>query len=177
MPWTALGQDRALALLRDSLENPAHAYLLVGPEGSGKALLAREFARALLCSDRDVPGGPPCGDCTSCRRTISGNHPDLAEYQPKGRMGYREEDTEGIPATAAVSPFEARYKVFLLERVDALNRWAANSLLKVLEEPPATVVFVLLSARPEKVMETIASRCRVVHLQPLSSQAIATALR
>ncbi|MEX2237788.1 MAG: AAA family ATPase [Dehalococcoidia bacterium] len=174
MPWATFGQAKAVRTLSAAVADPAHAYLLCGPEGSGKEILAREFAQALLCT---APADKPCKICSACRRVEGAGHPDLVVLSPQGKLGYREEETEDIPAAAAVSPFEAPYKVFILNRVETLNRWGGNALLKVLEEPPATVVFLLLTSQPDEVIETIRSRCRLITLRPQSPAAIAETLR
>jgi DNA polymerase III subunit delta' len=172
--WETVGQAKALRLLKAALDNPAHAYLLAGPAGSGKAHLAREFAQALFCGETEFER--PCKNCPTCKRVKSRNHPDLHYLEPQGKVGYKEEETEGIPGEAAVSPFEAPYKVFILDRAESLNRWAANALLKVLEEPPLTVVCLLLTSQPEAVLETVSSRCRLVQLGALSERDIARTL-
>jgi DNA polymerase-3 subunit delta' len=175
VPWSRFAGPRALRALAAAAADPAHAYLIAGPDGSARDILATELAQALLCEENS--DSRPCEACSACRRVAGGNHPDLIVLSPQGKLGYREEETAEIPAQAAVAPFEGRHKVFLIKRADRMNRWGANALLKVLEEPPARVVLILLTAAPDQLLETVRSRCRLIEVQPPSRQAIVEATR
>ena len=109
LAWSVFGQARATSQLQAALENPAHAYLFAGPEGSGLRLLATEFTQALLCKETRLPR--PCKICSSCRRVASGAHPDVITVKPQGKQGYKEDDTAELPPAAAVAPFEGEYKI------------------------------------------------------------------
>ena len=141
---------------------PSHAYLFVGPSGSGKRAAARSFAAELL-------GGHD--------RVLSGSHPDLTWVTPSGAHEMRRADVaEPVVAAAARTPFESSRRVFVIERADTMNDEAANTLLKTLEEPPSYVVLILLTDRPGQVLPTIASRCQIVRFDPAPPERIAAGL-
>ena len=149
---------------------PSHAYLLTGPAGTGKRSAAREFAAELL--SRGAP------DPASARTRVQhGTHPDLTWVAPSGAHEMLRRDIdEAVVAAAGHTPFEAAYRVFVLERTDTLTDEAANALLKTLEEPPAYAVLLLLSDRPGQVMPTIASRCQRVRFDAPSPERLAADL-
>jgi DNA polymerase-3 subunit delta' len=151
-------------------DEPAHAYLLHGPAGTGKRDAARAFAGELLARGAKDPENAKL-------RAAHGSHPDLTWVAPSGvHEMLRGDVDEAVVAAAAHTPFEARYRVFVLERADTLIEQAANALLKTLEEPPAYVVLLLLTDRPTQVLPTIASRCQPVRFDPLPADALAQRL-
>jgi DNA polymerase-3 subunit delta' len=156
------GQERAIAFLRQAAGRPHHAYLLAGPEGGGKQLAARAFAAALLCK----AGG--CGECRDCRLALEDGHPNEVVVEPEGRDIHVDTVRSEIWHPAYRTAPEPGRKVFLVREADRLNPAAADVLLKVLEEPPADAVLLLLSARPDELPETVLSRCHVVSFLPLS---------
>jgi DNA polymerase-3 subunit delta' len=164
------GQPRAVAYLRQAAARPHHAYLLAGPEGGGKQLGARAFAAALLCKR----GG--CGECRDCRLALEDKHPNESVVEPEGRDIHVDTVRSEIWHPAYRTAPEPGRKVFLLREADRLNPAAADVLLKVLEEPPADAVIVLLSARPDELPETVVSRCHVVSFLPLSEDFVVSAL-
>jgi DNA polymerase-3 subunit delta' len=155
------GQEHAVAFLRQAVSRPHHAYLFAGPEGGGKSLAARAFVAAMLCAD----GG--CGRCRSCRLALDDKHPNEFIVEPEGRDIHVDTVKAEVWHPAYRTAPEPGRKVFLVREADRLNPAAADALLKVLEEPPADAVFVLLSARPHELPETILSRCHVVAFTPL----------
>jgi len=151
----------AAAVLGAAAEGqPSHAYLLHGPAGSGKREAARAVAAELLARG--------AADQESARtRVLRGVHPDLTWVAPSGAHEMLRRDVdEAVVAAAARTPFEAGFRVFVLERADTMNDEAANALLKTLEEPPGYVVLLLLTDRPTQVLPTIASRCQPVRFDP-----------
>jgi DNA polymerase III subunit delta' len=156
------GQDDAIVFLRSAAERPHHAYVFAGPEGSGKSLAARAFAAALLCAD----GG--CGECRDCRLALHDQHPNVFIVEPEGRDIHVDTIREDVWHPAYRTAPEPGRKVFLIREADRLSPSAADTLLKVLEEPPADAVFLLLSARAHELPETIWSRCHVVTFTALS---------
>src|SRR5205085_10691689 len=148
--------------LRQAAARPHHAYLLAGPEGCGKQQAAQAFAAALLC-DR---GG--CGECRACTLALRERHPNDFVVEPEGRDIHVDTIRSEVWHPAFRTAPEPGRKVFVIREADRLNPAAADVLLKVLEEPPADAVIVLLSARPDEVPETVLSRCHVVAFLPLA---------
>jgi DNA polymerase-3 subunit delta' len=164
------GQERAIAFLRQAAARPHHAYLLAGPEGGGKQLGARAFAAALLCKR----GG--CGECRDCRLALEDKHPNEAVVEPEGRDIHVDTVRAEVWHPAYRTAPEPGRKVFVIREADRLNPAAADVLLKVLEEPPADAVLMLLSARPDELPETVLSRCHVVSFLPLSEDFVVRTL-
>ena len=176
---------RALALS----DEPPHAILFAGPEGTGRRLLALEYARMLNCAGRDAAlaasnAAFPCGVCRACRLVEDGAHPDVLTVSPgdslcRPRAGDsshpRHPDSRDIRICQvrglidAVSryPFEARYRLVMVDPAHRLAPEASNSLLKTLEEPPGHTAIVLISSAPESILETILSRCRRIDVRPV----------
>ena len=149
---------------------PSHAYLFHGPPGTGKRTAARALAAELLAEgDRDP--------ASVRRRVQSGAHPDLTWVRPTGAHVMRVDDVERpVIAAAAHTPFEARRRVFVLERADTMNDEVANRLLKTLEEPAAFVHLILLTDSLGRMLETVVSRCQLVRFDPLPPERIAATL-
>ena len=146
-----VGQERAVARLMDAARRPVHAYLLHGPPGSGKRAAARGLAAALLCPD----GG--CGVCNSCRRALAGTHPDLVTVERTG-AALDVDDAREITTRAQRRPLESSRQVLLVPDVHLASK-AAPALLKTVEEPPPSTVFVLLADDLPPGLATIVSRC------------------
>lgn len=161
------GQQLVVKALQRSLASGeiGHAYLFSGPSGSGKRTLALLFAQALNCLAAD----PPCGKCLSCRKSKEGNHPDLYWLLPEG-ASLKIEQLREIKKKLYYLPVEGSYKICVLEASELLTVPAANSLLKILEDPPQNLVFMLLAARPWALLPTVLSRSIAFALKPLPPQ-------
>ncbi len=163
-----IGQELIINTLQASLASgsTSHAYLFSGPPGSGKRTISLTFARALNCTG---PGNVPCECCLSCRKCSSGSHPDLYLVKPQG-ASVKMEQLREIKDSLYYYPSEGFRKVCIIVDADLVTLPAANSLLKILEEPPGDLVFMLLSSRPWAVLPTIVSRCCHFALKPLSAE-------
>ncbi len=142
----------------------AHAYLFAGPAGVGKETTALAFARVLLCAC--LVDGDACGACRECRQVESRNHPDLYFVQPSG-ASIKIEQIREVLRVAPYRPYQGGRKIFIVRQSDLMTKDAANCLLKTLEEPPASTVFILLSSRPQNLLPTILSRCQQVFFNSL----------
>lgn len=158
--WTGVaGQDSAVAQLRNSTLNPVHAYLFHGPAGAGKRAAARSFGAALLC-----PRGG-CGTCDVCLRSLAEVHPDLIVVEREGASISVDQARE-IIRLALRSPTEGRRKVLVLVDFHLVST-AGPTLLKIIEEPPESTVFVILADQITNELVTIASRCSKVPFAPI----------
>jgi DNA polymerase-3 subunit delta' len=162
---------QARMVLTAALEgDPSHAYLFHGPAGTGKRTAARAFAAELLVDGVADPDG-------TRRRALAGTHPDLTWVRPTGAHVMRTGDVdEPVIAAATRTPFEARRRVFVLERVETMNDEVANRMLKTLEEPAWFVHLILLTEALGRVLETVVSRCQLVRFDPLPATRIAAGL-
>jgi len=169
-----IGHEWAVDLLLNGLANGrvSHATLIVGPPHIGKATLARVFAQALNCTD----GTPmPCGECISCQKVVSGNHPDvriLDEPDKALKIG----EVRALQRELSLSPHDGRWRVAVLCEFERATVEAANALLKTLEEPPAPVVLVLTATEAALLLPTIVSRCQVLTLRALPLSLVKDAL-
>jgi DNA polymerase III subunit delta' len=190
MPWQEIaGQDRAVRLLRGALERgqPHHAYLLAGPAGIGKELLARLFAQAANCEA--AAAEQPCGKCPACAAIARRTHPDVAWVTPQSEAVARglvsRGDFDGAPSREirvdevralsrrlALAAARGRRKVAVIAPADALNERAQNTLLKTLEEPPPATTFLLVTDQPDALLATVRSRCARIQLAPLSEKTL-----
>jgi DNA polymerase-3 subunit delta' len=159
---TVPGQDAAMAFLQGAARRPHHAYVFAGPEGSGKSLAARAFVAALVCRE----GG--CGECRDCRLALKDQHPNQFVVEPEGRDIHVDTIRDEVWQPASRTAPEPGRKVFVIREADRLSPAAADTLLKVLEEPPADTVILLMSARAHELADTVLSRCHVVTFSALS---------
>ncbi|MGD9935631.1 MAG: ATP-binding protein, partial [Dehalococcoidia bacterium] len=187
-------------------EQPPHALLLAGPESTGRMALAREYAKLLNCErmhgsgpqggfDLGIQEERPetaCGECRACRLIEEGTHPDVIVMSPgdslcRPRPGEthashpQSRDIRICQVRGAIElvsrfPYEGRFRVVILEPADRITPDAANTMLKTLEEPPTQSVFVLLSAAPENLLETVVSRCRRIDVRTVATWIIEAGL-
>lgn len=167
-----IGHERPVGLLDREIGRPSHAYFFVGPSGVGKATVAARFAAALLCPAQ----GRHEEDCAVCRRTLGGGHPDLVRVEPEGKTMLTVAQARDTVAKATLAPVEADRKVFLFDEAGSMSEAAANAMLKTIEEPTSSTVFVLVAESEHDLPPTIASRCRVVQFGRVSNEVIGHAL-
>jgi DNA polymerase III subunit delta' len=173
MPFHSIrGQKHALEYLRRSIQNQrvAHAFLFTGPEGVGKRTTAIALAQVLNCQETENQDA--CGLCNTCRRIEEGLHPDVHSIVPDGQSIKIEQIRETVQREAILKPMEGKNKVYILDPANALTLEAANSLLKLLEEPPANVVLILVTTQPFALLETIRSRCQEIRFHPVEKEAM-----
>jgi len=172
--WAAAavgGARNVAAMLQQAVDTDrlAHAWLIVGPDGIGQRELAIALAATLNC-EQDDPAERPCADCATCARTARDVHPALVTFEPEG-AAHRVEDVRGAwSETAMRTTPEARRKILRVVGADRMNVAAQNAFLKLLEEPPASVVWLLEAEDVGRLLETIVSRCRRAELPPWRSQ-------
>ncbi len=170
----------AAAARGDSAHNGAatgsmtHAWLITGPPGSGRSVAALCFAAALQCTSDGTPG---CGQCRACTTTMAGTHADVRRIIPEG-LSIAVKEMREIVQIASRRPGTGRWQIVVIEDADRLTEGAANALLKVVEEPPPSTVFLLCapSVDPEDIAITLRSRCRHVALTTPGADAIADVL-
>ncbi|WP_281164153.1 DNA polymerase III subunit delta' [Liquorilactobacillus sicerae] len=157
-------QPRLTAYFADLIQQKklVHAYLLVGPAGSGKHELALWIAAGLFCQHPMM--GHPCGKCAECQRIFSGNHPDVIDLLPTGNS-IKVEQTRFLKSEFSSSGVESRQKVIIIENTEKMTASAANSLLKFIEEPNGQVTVFLLAASLSQLLPTIVSRCQLFKMQ------------
>ena len=170
-----VGQDHIERTIKNAIEQDkvSHAYLFTGPRGTGKTTTARLLAKALLCEKGPTPN--PDGSCDNCQAIASGNHPDVYELDAASRTGV-ENVREEIIGRVQYAPTQGRYKVYIIDEVHMLSTAAFNALLKTLEEPPSHVIFILATTDPQKVPETIHSRCQRFDFHRISIESIVSRL-
>ena len=144
----------------------SHCYLLCGPAGSGKRTLAKILAAAMECGKANAP----CGRCSDCRKVLDGCHPDVLTIDEPEKKTVSVELIRQLQADAYIRPNEGQRKVYLIPRAQDLTDSAQNALLKLMEEPPAYAVFLLLSDNAEKLLPTVRSRCAELRLEPVGER-------
>ena len=145
-------------------ERMSHFYLLSGPRGSGKHTLAQLIAAAMLCESKDGP----CGVCRHCRKVLSGNHPDYITIDDPEKKTVPVDLIRDARADIYVQPNEADKKIYMFAQ--SMRMESQNALLKILEEPPAHAVFLLLASSREEMLATIRSRCVIWEMQPIAAE-------
>ena len=158
-----LGNEAVKARLRAaaSQRHFAHSYLICGADGAGKHTLAKRLAAAMQC---DAAQGP-CGTCAACRKAAAGIHPDVIQVNDPAHKTIAVDVIRQMRADVFIRPNEGRHKIYILDQ--DMGEPAQNALLKILEEPPAYAVFLILTERAEKLLPTIRSRCAELRMAPL----------
>lgn len=175
MKWTDIvGHVENIKMLRymESSRRIPHAVLLSGPSGIGKFAVASVLGAALLCTATD---SRPCGHCQSCLQMLHGTHPDYLLIRPDG-AAIKIEQIRNLQHEAALAPYLSSRRICIIDSAELMTVQAANSLLKVLEEPMGDVVFILVSGNRQMLLPTILSRCMAIAFQPLTDMVLAQAL-
>jgi DNA polymerase III subunit delta' len=191
--WNFLGNPEALRSLEHAIAGGhlAHAYLFTGPAGVGKGTLARRLAQALTC-ERAESAARPCLECRSCRHVEAGDAPDIEHITIGGVCDesgpqHRDHAADGstriricqvrrLERVANLAPYAAPRRIFVLDTADDLQREAAHALLKTLEEPPQTVLLILLATDVDTLLPTLRSRCQEIALGPMPLSELAASL-
>ncbi|MFC2091676.1 DNA polymerase III subunit gamma/tau [Elusimicrobiota bacterium] len=170
-----IGQQHVSRTLKNAiaLKKISHAYLFSGPRGVGKTTTARILAKAVNCTKSGSE--EPCNDCATCREITSSESVDIIEIDAASNRGIDEirklrENIKFLPATT-------KYKVYIIDEVHMLTKEAFNAVLKTLEEPPEHVIFIMATTEPEKVLETITSRCQQFNFKLISEKQIKESLK
>lgn len=181
---SVVGQQHIVSTLEHAVAEGrlSHAYLFCGPRGTGKTTMARILAKALLCEKAEgaraagATGCNPDGTCPECTAIAEGTHPDVYELDAASRTGV-DNVREEIINSVSFAPVRGTYKVYIIDEVHMLTTQAFNALLKTLEEPPSHVIFVLCTTDPQKILETILSRCQRFDFHRISNDDIIGRLR
>ncbi|MDR1885231.1 MAG: DNA polymerase III subunit gamma/tau [Synergistaceae bacterium] len=171
-----VGQDSAVNMLRSSCleKRLGHAYMFSGPRGCGKTTAARILAKAVNCESLTADG-EPCCECSSCRAVVDGDHMDVMEIDGASNRGI--DQIRELKSHVGLASFTGGVKVYILDEVHMLTMEAFNALLKTLEEPPASVMFVFATTEPHKVPVTIRSRCMHIPFHRISTEDMVSHLR
>jgi DNA polymerase-3 subunit delta' len=164
-----VGHPRTARILQSAARRPTGPYLFVGAAGAGHKSAARLFAAAVICPTA-------CGVCNVCSRVIRGIHPDVAVFQPEGYTYPVEVLRSGV-VSAAQTPIEGLYRIFILEEADRITERSQNALLKALEEPAPSVLWILVADSVHNFLPTILSRCQMIDFPPITEEALLEVLK
>lgn len=170
-----VGQENIVGLLQAELieSKTSHAYIFIGPRGTGKTTTARILAKAINCL-KLTKDGSPCDDCANCKAFAEGKFLDLIEIDAASNRGI--DEIRELKEKIEFKPSQGKYKVYIIDEVHMLTKEAFNALLKTLEEPPEHVVFILATTEPHKIPMTILSRCERIEFRLGSESNIITVL-
>ena len=167
-----VGHEQIIEHLKTAIEmgKVSHAYILNGPDLSGKMMIAEAFARALLCEKQDPDG---CGECRSCRQSDDRNNPDIiyVKHDKPNTISVDDIRTQ-LNNDIVIKPYSNQYKIYIVNEAEKMNQQAQNALLKTIEEPPAYAVIMLLTTNADSFLQTIRSRCITLNLKSVKNDVI-----
>lgn len=167
-----IGQEHIIEYFRNaiSMDKVSHAYILNGPDKSGKMLLAEAFAAALQCEKQQEE---PCMECRSCKQAVGRNHPDIiyVTHEKPNTLSVEDIRTQ-LNEDIVLKPYSSSYKIYIVDEAEKMNVQAQNALLKTIEEPPAYAVILLLTTNADGFLPTILSRCVRLDLKPVNDEKI-----
>ena len=167
-----VGHEQIIEHLKTAIEmgKVSHAYILNGPDLSGKMMIAEAFARALLCEKQDLDG---CGECRSCRQSDDRNNPDIiyVKHDKPNTISVDDIRTQ-LNNDIVIKPYSNQYKIYIVDEAEKMNQQAQNALLKTIEEPPAYAVIMLLTTNADSFLQTIRSRCITLNLKSVKNDVI-----
>lgn len=172
-----IGQEKIISHMKNAKKNDrvSHAYIICGEKGSGKKLLAKSFAASLLCEES---GDSACGKCKSCKQVESGNHPDLRYVtHEKPNLIAVDEIRDELNDDILIKPYSSKYKIYIIDEAEKMNRQAQNAMLKTIEEPPEYAVIMLLANNEYSLLQTILSRCITLNVAPVDDKKIVDFLK
>mgnify|MGYP001294610995 CR=1 FL=1 len=172
-----VGQNHIKITLQNEIKTNklAHAFIFAGPRGVGKTTTARILAKAINCQDNEKDQTEPCNSCSACQEITGSRALDVVEIDAASHTGV-DNVRENIITTAKLSPARLKYRVFIIDEVHMLSISAFNALLKILEEPPKNVIFILATTEIHKVPVTIISRCQRFDFKRVSAKEIVNLL-
>ena len=167
-----VGHEQIIEHLQNAItmDKVSHAYILNGPDKSGKMMIAEAFARALLCEKQDPDG---CGECRSCRQSDDRNNPDIiyVKHDKPNTISVDDIRTQ-LNNDIVIKPYSNQYKIYIVDEAEKMNQQAQNALLKTIEEPPAYAVIMLLTTNADSFLQTIRSRCITLNLKSVKNDVI-----
>jgi len=165
-----VGQEIPVRILKNAikLNKISHAYMFSGPRGVGKTTVARILAKAVNCLNPSE--GEPCGACENCLLIDKGTFPDLIEIDAASNRGI--DDIRSLRESVNYTPMKGKFKIYILDEAHMLTKEAFNALLKTLEEPPPSTIFVLCTTEADKIPPTIASRCQRLMFSMVSKEKV-----
>lgn len=167
-----VGHEQIIEHLKTAIEmgKVSHAYILNGPDLSGKMMIAEAFARALLCEKQDPDG---CGECRSCKQSDDRNNPDIiyVKHDKPNTISVDDIRTQ-LNNDIVIKPYSNQYKIYIVDEAEKMNQQAQNALLKTIEEPPAYAVIMLLTTNADSFLQTIRSRCITLNLKSVKNDVI-----